>query len=50
MREALEMIISKSLPEGASFDISENLGENDEIIFTINTDDEYKGKLIGRSG
>jgi predicted RNA-binding protein YlqC (UPF0109 family) len=51
MKELLDLIIVKALPEGTEFSVTEREGETPEIVvFDIKLPEEFKGRIIGKMG
>jgi predicted RNA-binding protein YlqC (UPF0109 family) len=50
MKQLLELIITKALPEGTEFEITETSNDRGEIVFELKLPDEFKGKIIGKQG
>lgn len=51
MKELLELILSKTLPEGTEFNVAETSSEDaSTVTFNITLPDELKGRIIGKQG
>ncbi len=49
MKELIEFVLSKALPEGTDFKVTQSEDENG-VVFNIHVPEEYRGKIIGRAG
>lgn len=49
MKELLNLILTKSLPEGTSFSVEES-ETGDTVVFNVTLPDEFKGRVIGQKG
>ncbi len=50
MKELLELIVSKSLPEGVEFSVNEAQDEFGNLVLELKLPDEHRGRIIGKEG
>jgi len=49
MKELIELVLSKALPEGTDYQVKQSEDENG-VVFNLFIPEEFRGKIIGRAG